>query len=91
MAPEIYAPKLGVVNKSCLYAWRFVSVFSRPIDASRLPQVAFDSSIARIPRPGEAIDFYKKIKLTASGSLVARTPPPGEVISFYKTNINWHL
>jgi len=28
------------------------------MDAKRFPHVAFDSSIARIPRPGEAIDFY---------------------------------
>lgn len=32
-------------------------MFSSPIDARRFPQVAFDSSIAKIPRPGEAIVF----------------------------------
>jgi hypothetical protein len=31
---------------------------SNPIDAKRFPQVAFDSSIARIPRPRDATDFY---------------------------------
>lgn len=34
------------------------------MDANLLPQVAFDSSIARIPRPGDAIDFYKIMKET---------------------------
>jgi hypothetical protein len=32
-------------------------VFSSPIDAKRFPQVALDSSMAKIPRPGEAIVF----------------------------------
>jgi len=58
MAPEMYSPRLGVVNKSCLYACRLVSVLSKPIDANLFPQVAFDSSMARIPRPGDAIVFY---------------------------------
>lgn len=58
MAPEMLSPSPGVVSKSCLYACRLTSVLSKPIDASLFPQVALDSSIARIPRPGEAIDFY---------------------------------
>jgi hypothetical protein len=33
------------------------SVLSKPMDDSLFPHVAFDSSIARIPRPGEATDF----------------------------------
>jgi hypothetical protein len=33
-------------------------VLSKPIDANLFPQVAFDSSMARIPRPGDAIVFY---------------------------------
>lgn len=33
-------------------------MLSNPIEASLLPQVAFDSSIAKIPLPGEAIVFY---------------------------------
>jgi hypothetical protein len=32
-------------------------VFSRPIEAKRFPHVALDSSMAKIPRPGEAIVF----------------------------------
>jgi hypothetical protein len=39
------------------YAWRFASVLSRPMEASRFPHVAFDSSMARMPRPGDAIVF----------------------------------
>jgi hypothetical protein len=33
-------------------------VLSKPIDANLFPQVAFDSSMARIPRPGDAMSFY---------------------------------
>ena len=58
MEPEMYCPKPGVVNKSCLQACLLASVLSNPIDANLFPQVAFDSSIARIPRPGDAIVFY---------------------------------
>ena len=57
MAPEMYSPRPGVVHSSCRYACRFTSLFSSPIDANRLPHVALDSSIARIPRPGDAIVF----------------------------------
>jgi len=32
-------------------------VFSMPMLSNRLPQVPFDSSIARIPRPGLAMVF----------------------------------
>lgn len=35
-----------------LYAWRFSSVLSTPIDASRFPIVVVDSSTAKIPLPG---------------------------------------
>lgn len=62
MEPEIYSPRPGVVNKSCLYACLFGSVLSSPMDASLFPHVAFDSSMARIPRPGDAIDFYLRGK-----------------------------
>jgi len=58
MAPEMYSPRPGVVSRSCLYACRLVSVLSKPIDANLFPQVAFDSSMARIPRPGDAMSFY---------------------------------
>lgn len=57
IAPEMYSPSPGVVHNSCLYACRFTSLFSSPIDDNRKPQVALDSSIAKIPRPGVAMVF----------------------------------
>ena len=38
------APRPGVVNSSSRYARRLASVFSRPMESRRLPQVALDSS-----------------------------------------------
>jgi len=37
------------------------SVLSKPIEASLFPQVALDSSIAKIPLPGDAMLFYYAI------------------------------
>ena len=45
----------GAVTSISRYALRFSSLFSTPIESRRLPQVALDSSMARMPRPGEAI------------------------------------
>ncbi len=57
MAPDMYSPKPGVVTNSSRYARRLFSVFSRPMESRRLPQVALDSSIARMPCPGLATFF----------------------------------
>jgi hypothetical protein len=62
MAPEMYWPRPGAVTSSVRYACRLASVFSSPMDASRFPHVAFDSSIARMPRPGDAIVFCPHIR-----------------------------
>lgn len=45
----------GAEDTSRRNTWRLAYVFSSPIDARRFPQIALDSSIAKIPRPGEAI------------------------------------
>jgi len=72
MAPEMYWPSPGAVTSSVRYACRFASVFSSPMDASRFPHVAFDSSMARMPRPGDATVFCMMRKLAASGSIGRR-------------------
>jgi hypothetical protein len=54
IAPEMYWPRPGVVSSSSRYARRLSSVFSTPMESRRLPQVALDSSMARMPRPGDA-------------------------------------
>uniref|UniRef100_A0A3Q7ETT6 Uncharacterized protein n=1 Tax=Solanum lycopersicum TaxID=4081 RepID=A0A3Q7ETT6_SOLLC len=58
-APEMYCPRPGADTSKVRYAWRLASVFSKPMEAKRFPQVAFDSSMAKIPRPGDATVFYK--------------------------------
>lgn len=86
----MYSPRPGVVNRSCLYACRLVSVLSKPIDASLFPQVAFDSSIAKIPWPGDAIDFCKtniKINLQAFSYKLKFNSHPGRYL-MRKTKIS---
>ena len=59
MAPEMYSPRPGVARSSSLYARLLVSVLSTPTLSNLFPQVALDSSIAKIPRPLEATAFCK--------------------------------
>jgi len=57
IAPEMYWLRPGVVKSRLRHVWRFVSVFSRPMDSKRLPTVPVDSSQANRPLPGATIFF----------------------------------
>jgi len=48
---SVFVLPCASVPHSPLYAWRFSSVLSTPIDASRFPMVLVDSSTAKIPLP----------------------------------------
>mmetsp|Transcript_103484 Transcript_103484/g.221263 ORF Transcript_103484/g.221263 Transcript_103484/m.221263 type:complete len:216 (+) Transcript_103484:920-1567(+) len=52
MAPPQNSPRPLVPSSVSRQRLRFISVFSTPMDSRRIPQVPFDSSIAKIPFPG---------------------------------------
>ena len=67
----MYSPRPGVVTSSSRYARRLLSVFSRPMESRRLPQVALDSSMARMPCPGLATFFCGAQDGSASAGCLA--------------------
>lgn len=50
ITPEMFCPKLGVVNKSWRYLRRFSSVFSKLMESRRFPIEPVLSSAAKMPR-----------------------------------------